>query len=174
MSTLILRNSLAVVVSLTALVSALACGSAATQERSPTLTAQSRFESQGVTLEPVFETLAFSRLTNLVQAGDRFFVTEQAGRVIAIEAGSDPTGVSVFLDIRDRVNRGGNEEGLLGLAFDPDFESNGHFYVYYSATNPRRSVVSRFTAAGTADVTPLRGRQVVLWPAPDQPGSVSA
>ena len=44
----------------------------------------------------------------------------------------------------------------MGLVFDPDFESNGHFYVYYSAANPRRSVVSRFTAkdpsAGTAGI----------------------
>ena len=51
----------------------------------------------------------------------------------------------VFLDIRDRVNDRGNEEGLLGLAFDPDYASRGFFYVYYTASNPRRSVVSRFS-----------------------------
>jgi glucose/arabinose dehydrogenase len=50
----------------------------------------------------------------------------------------------MFLDITDRVNRGGDEEGLLGLAFDPAYQQNGYFYVYYSAANPRRSVVSRF------------------------------
>ena len=51
----------------------------------------------------------------------------------------------VFLDIRGRVNDRGNEEGLLGLAFDPDYASSGLFYVYYSASNPRRSVISRFS-----------------------------
>jgi glucose/arabinose dehydrogenase len=42
------------------------------------------------------------------------------------------------------VNREGNEEGLLGLAFDPDYSRNGYFYVYYSAAGPRRTVLSRF------------------------------
>ena len=53
---------------------------------------------------------------------------------------------SVFLDIRDRVSEDNNEEGLLGLAFDPEYAANGHLYVYYSAASPRRSVLSRFTA----------------------------
>ena len=89
-----------------------------------------------LTLEKVFQGVPFTRLTNFVQAGERFFVTEQIGRVIALRNGSDSTGVAVFLDIQDRVSTAGNEEGLLGLAFDPRFESNGHFYVYYSAAAP--------------------------------------
>lgn len=97
-------------------------------------------------MEPVFEALSFNGLTNLVQAGGRFYVTEQAGRVISIPADTETSEATIFLDIRDQVNDAGNEEGLLGLAFDPEFDSNGHFYVYYSATKPRRSVVSRFTA----------------------------
>ncbi|MCE2463071.1 MAG: PQQ-dependent sugar dehydrogenase, partial [Dehalococcoidia bacterium] len=46
-----------------------------------------------------------------------------------------------------RVNEDGNEEGLLGLAFDPDYKYNGYFYVYYSAASPRRSVLSRFSVS---------------------------
>lgn len=111
----------------------------------------------------MFGQLTFSRLTNLVQAGGRLFVTEQTGRVMSFPVSQVVSGATVFLDIQDRVNDAGNEEGLLGLAFDPDFESNGHFYVYYSAANPRRSVVSRFTAkdpsAGTAGT---ESEQVVL------------
>ena len=50
-----------------------------------------------------------------------------------------------FLDISDRVSDVGNEEGLLGLAFDPNYLTNGFFYIYYSASSPRRSVISRFS-----------------------------
>ena len=58
--------------------------------------------------------------------------------------GSDHVLVIEFLDIRDRVSNRGSEEGLLGLAIDP--HKDGQFYVYYSAANPRRSVVSRFSS----------------------------
>ena len=98
-------------------------------------------------LERVFEDLSFSALTNLVQAGGRLFVTEQAGLVRSFPNRADVSEAAVYLDIRHLVNKGGSEEGLLGLAFDPEFDSNGHFYVYYSATRPRRSVISRFTVA---------------------------
>ena len=99
-------------------------------------------------VQRVFPNLAFRRLTNLAQpqdAPDRIFVTEQAGLVRAFPNDPQATEAGVFLDIRDRVSEAGNEEGLLGLAFDPDYAANGHFYVYYSADSPRRSVVSRFT-----------------------------
>ncbi|MFP6595494.1 MAG: hypothetical protein VB860_11075 [Dehalococcoidia bacterium] len=43
----------------------------------------------------------------------------------------------LLLDISDQVSRDGNEEGLLGLAFDPDYAENGEFFVYYSASDPR-------------------------------------
>ena len=97
-------------------------------------------------LKPVFDERKFSRLTNLVQAGDRIFVTEQSGRIMSLVSDAEPSEALVFLDVRNRVNDAGNEEGLLGLAFDPGFESNKHLYVYYSAGSPRRSVISRFTS----------------------------
>ncbi len=92
---------------------------------------------------------------------DRLFVLEQAGRVLWFENRRDvtPDEVEVALDIRDKVrspeaelraNRGHNEEGLLGMAFHPDFERNGHVFLHYSETSPpgaaerQRGVVSRF------------------------------
>lgn len=98
-----------------------------------------------------FEHLDFRGLTNLTQpaAGDdRLFVTEQSGRVLAFPNDEDAREAEVFLDIQDRVNDGGSEEGLLGLAFDPRYDENGYVYVYYSASGPRRSVISRFAANG--------------------------
>jgi glucose/arabinose dehydrogenase len=97
-------------------------------------------------VERVFPDLSFQEPTNLLQpdgTGDLMFVTEQRGTIYAFSA-NNPQQANLFLDITDRVNKGGNEEGLLGLAFDPDYQENGYFYVYYSADSPRRSVLARF------------------------------
>ena len=99
-----------------------------------------------VEVERVFTDLSFEEMTNLVQPdddSDLIFITEQGGGIYSFST-SNPQQADVFLDITDRVNRGGNEEGLLGLVFDPDYQGNGYFYVYYSATEPARSVLSRF------------------------------
>lgn len=60
----------------------------------------------------------------------RLFVVERAGRVRILDPGGgwreEP-----FLDIRDRVNPGGIEQGLLGMAFHPDFARNGRLFAYY-------------------------------------------
>lgn len=54
---------------------------------------------------------------------------------------------TVFLDIRDRLIRNPDqEEGLLGLAFSPDFTTSGAFYLYYTRGDPRHNRVSRFIA----------------------------
>lgn len=95
-----------------------------------------------------FPNLNFRHLTGLAQPDDGrgvLYVTEQRGLIRAFPDRQDVAESSIFLDITGRVNEGGNEEGLLGLAFDPGYENNGFFYVYYSAANPRRSVVSRFS-----------------------------
>ena len=119
----------------------------------PTTQAPPTPSTSRLTLQRVAENLSFSRLTNLAQAGGRLFVSEQTGRVMSFPLSPDLTEATVFLDIRSQVSTAGNEEGLLGLAFDPDFEANGHFYVYYSAANPRRSVIARFTIGGLGTVS---------------------
>jgi glucose/arabinose dehydrogenase len=79
---------------------------------------------------------------------DRLFVLEQRGRVVELEfAAPDATQPAEFMDLRDRVNFGGNEEGLLSLAFHPKVAENGRFYLYYTAAKPRRVVISEFRVA---------------------------
>jgi glucose/arabinose dehydrogenase len=75
----------------------------------------------------------------------RMFVVEQAGRIRIVQNGQlrDPA----FLDITDRVGSGGNEQGLLGLAFHPDFEGIPYFYVNYTDKNGN-TVIARFQAEG--------------------------
>jgi glucose/arabinose dehydrogenase len=106
-----------------------------------------------VNLDPAFD-LVFARMTGAYQAPDmRWYVTEQRGRVYVFDNRRDAQ-PQLLLDITNRVNTSGSEEGLLGFAFAPDFATSGSFYVYYSAANPRRSVISRFTAsAGSAAVS---------------------
>jgi uncharacterized repeat protein (TIGR03806 family) len=53
----------------------------------------------------------------------------------------DDPSPSVFLDLRDRVDSDFLEEGLLGLAFHPDFSENGYFFVFYTRLNPDPLIV---------------------------------
>ena len=96
----------------------------------------------------VFPNLKFRHLTNLVQPEDgmgRIFIAVQGGVVRVFPNEQEASEAAIFLDISDRVSDEGDEEGLLGLVFDPYFSENGFFYVYYSAAGPRRSVISRFS-----------------------------
>ena len=89
------------------------------------------------------------------ESTDSGYMVEQSGRILLVSLEGDSWSTTEVLDIRDRVNDRGREEGLLGLALDPEFESNGHLYVNYTASDPRRTVVSRFTMSpngpGVAD-----------------------
>ena len=101
-----------------------------------------------IALRPAFPHLQLRSLTNLVQPDDgtnRIFVTEQLGRILVFPNDSTVEQADVFLDIQGRSRGGANEEGLLGLAFSPNYGQDGHFFVYYSDIDPRRSVLSRFT-----------------------------
>lgn len=98
----------------------------------------------GLTLEPV--AAGFRQPVFATHAGDgsgRIFVLEKGGRVVALAAdGSNP---QTFLDISDRVGSSSSEQGLLGLAFAPDFTASGRLYVYYTDKNGD-TVVARYAA----------------------------
>ena len=99
-------------------------------------------------VERAFPAISFERMVAMAfpdDETDRAFLVLQPGRIVVFPNEQGAQAAQEFLDIRARVNDRGNEEGLLGLAFDPDFPSNGHFFVYYTAADPRRSVVSRFS-----------------------------
>lgn len=98
-------------------------------------------------VEVAFPEISYDRMVAMAYPeddGNRLFVVLQPGQIMVFTNEQEVASASTFLDIRGRVNDRGNEEGLLGLAFDPDYRNNGFFYVYYSAASPRRSVISRF------------------------------
>jgi glucose/arabinose dehydrogenase len=77
----------------------------------------------------------------------RLFIIEKTGRIRILENGQLlPT---PFLDITDRVNASGNEMGLLGLAFHPNYSQNGYFFVNYNGTG-RATFISRFQGSGAS------------------------
>ena len=86
-------------------------------------------------------------LTYPDDGSNRLFLVLQPGRVLVFDNDPNISSVETFLDIRDVVSDRGEEEGLLGMAFDPQYSANGYFYVYYSASPPRRSVISRFSTS---------------------------
>src|SRR6185295_8925288 len=100
------------------------CGDATTEPPPPLPAA--------LTLVPVVTGLT-SPLYLTTPAGDsRLFVVEQAGRIRVVKNGQLLT--APYLDIRAKLTSGG-ERGLLGLAFHPNFATNGFFYVNYTDLN---------------------------------------
>src|SRR4051812_49068034 len=79
----------------------------------------------------------------------RLFVVEQGGRIRIVRGGR--TLAQPFLDLRGQVTAGG-EQGLLGLAFAPDYATSGLFYVYFTGRDQREHLVEfRRSGADRAD-----------------------
>lgn len=93
-----------------------------------------------------FPNLGFSQPLDLQSPDDdtnRIFVVEQGGTIKVFSNDENASEATTFLDIRNRVNTEEDELGLLGLAFHPDFATNGYFYVNYTPDSDL-SVTSRF------------------------------
>ena len=120
-------------------------------------------QPEDVELTRAYPNLSFSSplfLTYPPDDTDRIFVVEKGGEIHVFVNDDTVTSTTVFLDIA--VDSGG-EQGLLGLAFDPDYENSGEFYVYYTApTGARRSVISRFTVSGDPDVADDTSEEILL------------
>ncbi len=117
----------------------------------------------------VFPAVGFAQMTGVFPvpgAGNFALVLTKPGAIYRADL-DDPGGAPApFMDISGRVIANpGMEEGLLGLAFAPDYATSGVFYLNYVAGNPRRTVVSRFVAEGaTAD--PATERVILQIPQP--------
>jgi len=92
----------------------------------------------------------------MTHAGDdsgRLFIIEQEGAIRIVDA-NDNLLPAPFIDIDPLVTggtSGGDERGLLGLAFHPDYANNGLFYVNYTGAGGATRVVE-YEVSGVADV----------------------
>jgi glucose/arabinose dehydrogenase len=75
----------------------------------------------------------------------KLWVMEQGGKVWIVDDKTGERESKPFLDVSADVTRKGNEEGLLGLAFSPDFTKSGRFYVDYTDKEKQTRIV-RFTS----------------------------
>ncbi len=110
----------------------------------PALTAQVIHEGETFT-QPVFVAQAPGNSTTL-------WVVEKAGRIRLIKNNSIVG--TPFLDIRGKVDaQGGNDErGLLGMAFHPDYDSNGRFFVFYTPSGNTSRVEEYAVSDGNGEV----------------------
>jgi glucose/arabinose dehydrogenase len=105
--------------------------------------------------DPQLQFTRVSTLGNVVDianAGDgsyRLFLVQKSGRIIINQFEQDLE--QPFLDITDRVGAGGSEQGLLSVAFPPNYETCGVFFVWYTDTSGD-TVLSRFRVGSDPNV----------------------
>jgi glucose/arabinose dehydrogenase len=110
-------------------------------EDTPTATPAVPLAAPAVALEAAFT--GFRSPVYITHDGEasRLFVVEKAGRIRLIENGA--VQAAPFLDITDRVGSRSSEQGLLSVAFPPDYAAGGLFYVDYTDLNGN-TVVARY------------------------------
>ncbi len=93
----------------------------------------------------------YSSPLGIENAGDsRLFIVQRSGQIIICNA-SGTRRAQPFLDISDRASQNGDEQGLLGLAFDPNYKKNGYFFVNYIDTNGNTQI-SRFRVSSDKNI----------------------
>src|SRR5215208_7164607 len=122
----------------------------------------SGLEQGGFTLTLVPFVSGLNQPVLLTHAGDgshRLYVIERAGRIRLVVGGALQS--TPFLDITSLVRSSGSEQGLLGLAFHPDYATNGYFYLNYIDTSGN-TVVARYTAAANRTTADPSSARVIL------------
>lgn len=134
-----------------------ACGTPPAEANTPPATTPA--PAPEVRLEPVVSGL--TPLTSVVNAGDgsgRLFITEKNGQVRVLEDGGVLS--TPFLDLTGVVS-GGGEQGLLGLAFHPQYADNGRFFVNYTRADGD-TVVAEFSVSDDPNVADAGSEKVLL------------
>lgn len=119
-------------------------------------------------VERVFPSLTFVGVTDIQSqpdgsGNDRIFVVRKRGTIEFFDPAAANPVARTYLDVRGLAGFDTDgEQGLLGLAFDPDYLSNGFFYVHLVKDSPRRVVIARFHDDGTLPVNPGTEEEVLV------------
>ena len=119
-------------------------------------------EGKELTLVNPFPNLSFNQPLDLQSPNDdtdRIFVVEKRGRIVVFNNDAATTSTTDFLNLTGISTA--SEQGLLGLAFHPNYSNNGYFYVFYTPTTTL-AVVSRFTVSADANVADASSEEVLL------------
>jgi glucose/arabinose dehydrogenase len=99
-------------------------------------------------------------VTNAGDRSERLFVAERDGRIWVVNR-DRTVAPTPFLDIASRVVSGG-EQGLLGLAFHPQYAETGRFYVAYTRHADGADVVAEYRVSSAADTADPASERILL------------
>jgi glucose/arabinose dehydrogenase len=119
-----------------------------------------------VQTQQVFANVAITQPTALTQApGDptRWFAIGRGGLVTVFNNDTANATGSTFLNVTGRVDSSFNESGLLGIAFHPEFATNGEVFISYTAPGPLTSVVSRFRSLDGNQTLDPASEEILLY-----------
>ncbi len=118
------------------------------------------YSSQTVVLQEFASGL--SNPVEIVNANDsRLFVVQQTGSIKVLQSNGTLNSTD-FLNIASKITYGG-ERGLLGLAFHPQYATNGYFYVYYNAATTGNITVARYSVStGNPNVADTSSEKILL------------
>ena len=128
------------------------------------LPASSPVKAGGLDISLDFFAQGLSSPVGLVNAGDnRLFAIEKSGRVRIIRPDGS-VDATPFLNISSRVDNSWSETGLLGIAFHPNYATNGYFYLQYThlAGSIRYTRLSRFSVTADPDVADPNSENILL------------
>ncbi len=118
-----------------------------------------------VHFEPLHTSLFFDEPIQVIHDGvlnDTIYVVEKDGIIRSVSTNKDASTKPIFLDITDRVSVTHDEEGLLSACFHPNYSENREIYVWYTAKNPKRGVLSKFIKDQENDAIDQSSEQVLL------------
>lgn len=118
-------------------------------------------------LEPVVSGLDMPVFLTAPAGDPRLFIIEKDGRIRIFKNGA--LLATPFLDITGLTTKG-TEQGLLGLAFAPDYANSGRFYVVYTAPgggNGGNEIVARYQVSGNPDVANSASDTLIIFAHPE-------